>query len=316
VEEPQLVRLLSWLAHFYQNAARMLPNQGPGTVLILAGPAGTGKSFFAQSILGTLMGGWDNADKMYLEGHRFNSTMACKPVHLIDDKLGSRSQRDRLKFTEALKVTTANGVIRYEAKFGSAVEALPWPGRIVILSNVDAQSLSVLPDLDMSTRDKFMMLKIGNARFKFGSRPENKVWLDRELPYFARFLLGWRIPDDIADGRFGVQAMQHSDMAQASAENGLTHIALEVLETCVEATAGQRDDAADRTDAGGVVVEGNAVKIFQWIQKVDPSLGREVVDSRTLHQTLSTLYKNGAYNIGFDERTKRWRIPYKLRKET
>lgn len=309
----QLLSLISWMSHFYRNAARLAHNPARGTVLILAGPTGIGKSFFAKEILGQLMGGADYADKMYLEGSRFNASLAMVPVHLIDDKLGSKSQRERLKFTEALKVVTANGSIRYEAKFGSAVEGLPWPGRIVILSNVDSQSLSVLPDLDMSTRDKFMMLRLNEAKFRFGTMDENQCWLSQELPYFARFLLGWQIPEDMRDDRFGVKAIQHSDMAQASAENGLTQVLLEVLEACIQQQSGT-SDPKERSDAEGYAAVGNAVQIFKWISSVDPALAREVVDSRTLQQSLSTLHKNGGYNIRLDKVTKRWYIPWVLRK--
>lgn len=314
LRDGQLVHLVSWLAHFYWNAAKMSENPSPGTVLILAGPTGIGKSFFATELLGKLMGGWDYADKMYLEGSRFNSETVKKPVHIIDDKLGSRTQRDRLKFTEALKVVSANGRVRCEAKFGSAVEGLPWPGRVVILSNVDSQSLSVLPDLDMSTRDKFTMLRLGNARYSFGTTDENQTWLAEELPAFARFLLGWKIPAEIRDERFGVRAVQHSDMAQASAENGLTQILVDVLDSCIEETTGAKDDA-ERGDSLGWIIEGPAVKIYKWIKSVDDSLAREVVDARTLHQNLLTLHKSGGYNIAYDERLHRWSIPYVLRKQ-
>ena len=310
----QLVHLLSWLSHFYVNAARMLQNPGRGQALILAGATGTGKSFFGSHILGRLFGGAVPADEFYLKGARFNSGIVSSPVHLIDDKLGSKTQKERLRFTEALKIVVANATMRHEAKFGNAVEAVPWPGRVVILANEDAQSLSVMPDLDISTRDKFMMLKLGGAKFGWGTFSENMKWLEEELPYFARFLLGWRIPVAIRDERFGVAAMQHSMMAQASAENGLTQVTLEVLETCIEHVTGTHDDE-DRTDAEGFAIEGNAVKIFKWIQSVDPALGREVIDSRTLQQTLSTLHRNGAYNIVLDETTKRWKIPYVLRKK-
>ncbi len=314
LEDPQLVHLISWMHHFYWHAARLAENPPPGTVLILAGPTGIGKSFFATELLGRLMGGWDYADEMYLKGSRFNAGIVGKPVHVIDDKLGSKTQRDRLKFTEALKVLAANGRVRCEAKFGSAVEGLPWPGRVVILSNVDAQSLSVLPDLDMSTRDKFTMLKLGGAKYTFGSTDENQRWLAEELPAFARFLLGWKIPAEIRDERFGVRAVQHSDMAQASAENGLTQILVEVLETCIEETTGQKDPA-ELSDAEGWAVEGPAVKVYKWIKEVDDALAREVCDARTLHQNLLTLYKSGGYNLKYDERTHRWSIPYALRRE-
>ena len=311
--DPQLVHLLSWLSHFYWNAAKMSEVPSPGTVLILAGPTGIGKSFFATELLGRLMGGWDYADKMYLEGSRFNSETVRKPVHVIDDKLGSKTHRDRLKFTEALKVVAANGRVRCEAKFGSAVEGLPWPGRVVILSNVDSQSLSVLPDLDMSTRDKFTMLRLGGVKYSFGATDENQAWLSEELPAFARFLLGWRIPAEIRDERFGVKAVQHADMAQASAENGLTQILVDVLDACIEEVTGAKDDA-DRGDAEGWITEGPAVKIFKWIKAVDDALAREVIDSRTLHQNLLTLHKSGGYNIGYDEAKHRWSIPYVLRR--
>lgn len=314
LQDPQLVHLLSWTAYFYRSAARMPENPPPGTVLILAGPTGIGKSLFAAGVLGGLMGGWDYADKMYLEGSRFNADVVKKPVHLIDDKLGSRSHRDRLKFTEALKVLAANGRVRCEAKFGSAVEGLPWPGRVVILSNVDSQSLSVLPDLDMSTRDKFTMLRLGGAVYPFGDRAEIAAWLAEELPAFARFLLGWRIPAELKDERFGVKAVQHADMAQASAENGLTQILVDVLDACIEETTGLKDDA-DRRDADGWAVEGPAVKIFKWIKSVDDALAREVIDSRTLHQNLLTLYKSGGYNLKYDERLHRWSVPYVLRRQ-
>lgn len=313
--DQQLTYLLSWLAHFYKNAARMSQNPGRGQAMILAGPAGTGKSFFGRQLLSRLMGGAVDAEKFYLEGSRFNSGIVSSPVHLVDDKLGSRSQKIRLQFTESLKIVVANAVLRYEAKFGSAMESVPWPGRVVILANEDAQSLSVLPDLDMSTRDKFMMLKLGGAKFHWGTDAENQKWLNDELPYFARFLLGWKIPVQMRDERFGVRAVQHADMSQASAENGLTQVVVEILEACVENAMKERD-IKDPADADGWATIGNAVQIFKWIKQCDDSYAREVIDSRTLNQNLSTLYRNGGYNIVQDPDTKQWKIPYVLRKKT
>ena len=292
----------------------MSQTPGRGQALILAGPAGTGKSFFGRQLLAGLMGGAVDAEKFYLEGSRFNSGIVSSPVHLVDDKLGSRSQKIRLQFTESLKIVVANAVLRYEAKFGSAMESVPWPGRVVILANEDAQSLSVLPDLDMSTRDKFMMLKLGGVKFHWGTDAENQKWLADELPYFARFLLGWTIPSAMRDDRFGVRAVQHADMAQASAENGLTQVLVEVLEACVEKTAKDKD-IKDPSDADGWAMIGNAVQVFRWICGVDQSYAREVIDSRVLNQNLSILFKSGGYNIAQERETKRWMIPYILRKK-
>lgn len=310
----QLCYFLSWLSHFYRNAGRMCENPGRGQILILAGPAGVGKSFIGRYLLGELMGGVTDAEKFYLEGSRFNSSIVSSPVHLIDDKLGSRSPRTRLQFTEALKIVSANAVLRYEAKFGSALESVPWAGRVVVLANEDAQSLSVLPDLDMSTRDKFMMLKAGGAKFHWGSDAENQYWLAQELPYFARFLLSWEIPSDMRDGRFGVRAIQHADMEKASAENGLTQVTIEVLEACLESSTKGRDPGLE-DDQRGWAIEGNTIQIFNWVQEINPSLSRELVDSHTFAMNLKTLYNNGSYGIEYDTKTRRWKIPYVLRKK-
>ena len=311
----QLHRLISWMSHFYRHAARMSSEPSRGQALILAGKTGRGKSFFARQLLGKLMGGFKDAEDFYLKAARFNSDIIQFPVHLIDDQLGSRTHKVRLAFTESLKTVVANASLRYEQKFGSAVESVPWAGRVVILCNEDPQSLSVLPDLDMSTRDKFMMFMLGDAQFPFGRDEENQRWLTEELPHFARFLLGWKIPEDMRDVRFGVSAEQHPDMVQASAENGLTQVLVEVLETVIEAKTGERDDK-DSTDAAGYIIEGNAVKIFRWISEHDAALARELIDSRILNQTLMTLFRSGAYNIVLDRNTKKWRIPYVLRKKS
>ena len=309
LKDPQLVHLLSWTAHFYFNGARMPENASRGTVLIMAGPVGVGKSLFVH-LLGRLMGGAKDADDFYLKGSRFNDDIMTKPIHVIDDKLGAKSHRDRVKFTEALKVLAANGRLRFEKKFGSACEGVPWPGRVVILSNVDSQSLSVLPDLDMSTRDKFTMLRLGGAKYAFGTTAENDRWIAEEIPSFARFLLGWRIPDGLRDERFGVKAVQHPDMAQASAENGLTQILVDVLDACIDEAAKARAPGD-----GEWAVEGPAITVFRWISAIDATFARAVVDPKVLHQNLLTLYRSGGYNLGYDERRHRWSIPYMLRKD-
>ena len=314
LKDRQLVHLISWMSYFYRCAARMPEHPPVGTILILAGPAGIGKSFFATELLGHLMGGWDNADKMYLESSRFNSETVKKPVHVIDDKLGATTHRDRARFTELLKYTAATGRVRCEEKFGHAVEKLPWPGRVVILSNVDSQSLSVLPDLDMSTRDKFTMLKLGGAKYSFGTTDENQRWLAEEMPAFARFLLGWEIPLELKDERFGVKAEQHSDMSQASAENGPTQIVADIIDSCLAEVTGAKDDA-DRGDRQGYAVEGPATSVFRWINAVDAMLAREIGSSRMLHQALLTLHRSGGYNIKYDEAKHRWSIPYVLRRQ-
>ncbi len=308
----QLLHLISWCAHAYKSAARMAKHPARGQALFIAGKPGRGKGFFGRQLLPLLMGGGVDAGGYYLDGARFNSGVADKPIHYIDDKLGSTSRSKRMSFTELLKVTVANGCIRYEAKFGNAVETLPWAGRIVVMCNDDPQSLSVLPDLDMSTRDKFMMLMFGDAQYPFCSGDDgfaqNLRWLAEEIPYFARFLLGWDIPFDMTDPRFGVSAYQHPNMRQASAENGLTQVLVDVLDLVIDRARKTRD----ASDPSPWVLVNTATGIFRWIQNTDPSLAREIGDSRLLQQTLMTLLRSGAYSLKYNEKNRKWSIPWEL----
>lgn len=310
LQNHQLIRLISWMSHAYKNAARMAGHPSRGQALFIAGKPGRGKGFLGRQLLPMLMGGGVDAGGYYLDGTRFNAGIVDKPIHYIDDKLGSTSRSKRIAFTELLKITVANGCLRYEAKFGNAVETLPWAGRIVVMCNDDPQSLSVLPDLDMSTRDKFMMLMFGDAQYPFSGGPDgfaqNMKWLAEEIPYFARFLLGWEIPWVIRDPRFGVAAYQHASMRQAAAENGLTQVLVDVLELVIERARVSRDPKDDNP----YVIVGTGTAIFRWVQNTDPLLARELGDSRLLQQTLMTLYRSGMYTIEYDERSRHWSIPW------
>lgn len=304
----QITCLISWLSHFYRNAAKMTSAKRCGQALVLAGDAGRGKSFFARVLLGKLMGGVVDADKFYLDGVRFNDSLFDAPVHLIDDRLGAADRRLRAKFTEQLKVVVANAELRYEKKFGDSRESVPWAGRVVILCNKDPQALSVLPDLDMSTRDKFMMLMLGSAQFPFGHRPEyTMAWLEAELPAFARFLLGWRIPEDMADDRFGVQAWQHDDMVQASAENGLTQSVIESISALFESLTKGDEGKLDK----GIAWTGTAGALWKALQDDDPNIRFHIYTRQCLAQNLGILQRSG-YPISVDRTVcpAVWTIPY------
>lgn len=307
----QIYYLLSWMAYFYNGANSTRKTRGQ--VLFLAGDPGLGKSFFAQEILGRLMGGADNAAEFYINNSRFSAGLVHKPVHYIDDRLGTLSRRARVGFTERLKTVAANSLVRYEEKFGSSVEALPWPGRVVVLSNLDRQSLSVMPDLEMSTRDKFLMLKMSPAKFEFGTEAENQCWLANELPHFAWFLRRWEIPGIIRDQRFGVSAFQHPDLARASAENGVTLIVADAILDRIEETLSLRDDVGSTSDKNAWAFEGRLVKLYQWLTETNPANIRDF-DKQDLMNCLDTFLRSGAYNLEYDADTRVWKIAYDFRK--
>ena len=302
----QLTLFLSWLSYWYRNAARMSSSPHPGQALFLAGDAGVGKSFLARVIVSGLMGGCVDAPDFYLEGSRFNSQLLSSPLHIIDDKLGSTDFRTRMQFSERVKIVVANAGLRYERKFGDALGFVPWAGRLMVLLNRDPQSLSVLPDLEVSTADKFMMLRCGTARFPFGRPEQNMEWVRAELPYFARFLLGYGIPDDLADVRFGVKAWQHPDMRQASTENGLT---IEVVEALVEYLAfmAQSNEPGESLDFTGTVGQ-----LYSALASHNDTFRANVRSSKVLRQQLQILLNSPNYAISEDASTTPsvWKIPY------
>ena len=311
VADGQLVYLLSWMSHFYNSCTRR--NKGTGQALVIAGPAGVGKSFFVTHLLAGLMGKADDGYSYYIRNNRFTAELAEAPVHYVDDRLGEMTKQGFKGFTERLKQAVSLQTIRYEAKFGSAVNALPWHGRVVVLSNLDPQSLSVIPSLEQSTEDKFMMLRFSEARFAFTPAPnwaENDRWLAEEIPHFARFLRKWEIPVELRDPRFGVRAWQHPDLRRASLENGTTPVILEAIFDRIDAAKESRDPQAD----GEWAFVGTLNALYRWLTSLDPTLTREF-DRQDLGTSLKTMLAKEAYNVEYEELGRIWRIGYEFVKK-
>ena len=91
---------------------------------------------------------------------------------------------------------------------------------------------------------------------------------------------------------------------------GVQTCALPILESSLPGK-----DSEDAGDRRGYVIEGNTIQVFKWIVSKDPSFTKEIIDSNVLRQSLTTLYKNGSFGIGYDEKTRRWSIPYVLRRK-
>jgi len=302
----QLTRFLSWLSHWYRNAARMSQTPHPGQALFIAGDASIGKSFLARVLVSGLMGGCAEAPDFYINGARFNSELLAAPLHIIDDRLGSIDFRHRMQFSECVKIVVANAGLRYERKFGDAIGFVPWAGRLMVMLNRDPQSMSVLPDLEVSTADKFMMLRCGTARFPFGLPEQNAAWVREELPFFARFLLGYSIPEEMRDVRFGVSAWQHPEMRQASTENGLT---IEVVESLVDYFAFLRQ-SGEKNET--VAFRGTVGQLYSALATHSDTFRANVKSSKALRQQLQILVRSPLYSLSEDDSftPSVWSIPY------
>jgi hypothetical protein len=106
-----------------------------------------------------------------------------------------------------------------------------WQGRVVVLCNRDEESISVLPDLEISILDKIMLFKTADKTVEFLEPEEQEAILKRELPFFARFLLDYRIPEHCrGDARFGVKSYHEDSLVQTATQSSNTASFSEILD--------------------------------------------------------------------------------------
>jgi len=223
----------AWLKRFY--AAALERKFMQGQALVLVGPTGRGKSLLSNRVIGQLVGGFADASD-YISGQtKFNKDLGRVAAWVIDDTTSAASFQDQRKATELLKRAVANPRVEYQAKYADAL-SVPWTGRVILSLNMDANSLSVIPSLDSSNRDKLIALRVSDT--STSDFPDNQVLeqmiLD-ELPHFARYLLDFDVPKGVRDvGRFGVQSFIDPSIAEAAYDNSHRSAIAELVEFFVK----------------------------------------------------------------------------------
>lgn len=305
----QIVMFLSWLASFYRQGHSRRICTNPGQALVLAGPASAGKTFLAKKIVARLAGGFSSAVDYFINGGRFTDDIVCAPMLLIDDAISDLKGNDRDKMTNLIKQVVATGSMRSEAKFQSALTSLPWPGRVGIFCNSDAQSLSVLPNLEASTKDKFMMLMAGHAAYPFAQDYSvQEAWILDELPWFALFLLNYQVPQRFVSVRYGVRAWQHPDMVRASQVTGFSHTLEQILIRIFAAAENPGDPVGvANPDASKYAFEGKLIDLWTRIKSDQSGLGSAVKDTVRLYYGLKSLEAHYS-GVTYDKGTDKWYI--------
>jgi hypothetical protein len=210
--------IYSWLARIYLSVLGRYPAQGQA--LLLVGPTGRGKTLLSNLVMGGLLGGCEDASD-YLAGKTsFNKLLCGRGLWVIDDTVSAASFQDQRKATELIKRTVANPKVDYHAKYVDAM-TLPWTGRVILSLNMDSNSLSVIPSLDSSNRDKVMAVRIADTSTeKFPPNHVVETTVERELPHFARFLADWSMPDSVkGQSRFGVASFIDPMIVSAAFDN-------------------------------------------------------------------------------------------------
>ena len=233
VKQGTVLYFFAWLKRFY--IAVLDRKRKQGHALLLVGPTSVGKSLLSNKVISALVGGFADASD-YLSGQtNFNKDLARVAAWVVDDTTSAASFQDQRRATELIKKSVANPRMEYHAKYVDAI-SVPWTGRVVMSLNMDANSLSVIPSLDSSNRDKLMALRMSDeATTKFPPNDELEEIITNELPYFARWLLDWKVPKEVkGDSRFGVYGYIDKTIASAAYDNSSRSTVAELVEFFVK----------------------------------------------------------------------------------
>ena len=215
----QIDHEIDWLSFAYQNALAGTPKRGHAHFLV--GPPNCGKTLYNTQVLGQLFGGGIKASE-YLTGKSdWTDHLFEYGAWLVDDEAPSASPAMHTAFTAKLKEHIANDSFLIHGKFKKSGRVF-WRGRISCTLNDDPVSMRLMPDLDMSIKDKLMVFKC-NDGYNFGG--DVKGIIKKELPAFAQYLANYEIPDERKDVRFGVKAFINEDLEErARADSRYSHI--------------------------------------------------------------------------------------------
>lgn len=298
----QMTGLIAWLRYFYCNSLDGTPS--PGHAIVLAGPPGKGKTLFSKAVLGGLMGGHCDASGHLVDGDKWTERVVDNPVMRIDDSLAVSDVAGLKKFSNRIKKITANAEMTYEEKYRKA-GMVPWFGRIVITCNMDSESLRILPDMDMSTKDKISMFKASPALMNFPDWGAIDKILAQELPIFARFLVDWTIPEDwvATEKRFGVVPFHHPELFEESQQHGVGPV--------IEMLVGFMDTL--QKTPGEDYWQGTATELIRDLYAYSPEACRNLT-TQSLGMQLGKMEKNGfnLFKYKNDQRLNVWRISYEL----
>ena len=247
----QLYLLLAWLKRVYIGALQMDPPMRQG--LVIAGPAGAGKTFFVSGVLAALLGAVGDASAYLVEGSQFNAHLADKPIMSVDDSSPADSIAGHRKYTSIFKRLTANALMPYNKKHASQGMVI-WKGSLIVCCNLDPESLRVIPGMDQTNKEKMLLFK-AQTGVSLPGESKQREFLKREMPMFARFLLGWEPPDwtlapGNARGRYGVRAYHFAELKAEVTATGSVQVVLGALQTMYEEW--MQDDESVRSALSGL----------------------------------------------------------------
>jgi hypothetical protein len=217
LDDPQSIHfVLSWMQRFYISALEGRVQSGHS--LIIAGEHDYGKSLFSTMIMPTIFCGGADAGPFLMGKETFNRELAESAVWYVDDNTSAATGAEHRRFSEMIKKLTATPKITVRAMYREPVD-IERRGRVLMTTNTDADSLSILPNLDGTILDKLMIVKMNRAHtpwFRKKTHREIEDTIYSELPHALEWLANQYTPPDFvvrgASGRFGINTFHHPDI--------------------------------------------------------------------------------------------------------
>ncbi|MDO5450462.1 MAG: hypothetical protein Q4F30_06205 [Akkermansia sp.] len=299
----QRERFMAAWAWAYRNAYYGHPRNGH--TLFVAGGVGAGKNFLTDCLYGPSMGGCADASEYILGQTRFNEHLMGVGVWTLNDTVTKGDYKERAQFAKALKKMSANHLHMCEGKFKNA-SGIYWSGRIIVTLNTDPDSLQMLPDIELSNRDKISLFKTTDTPMDdAGGRKKAAA----EMGALCAFLLNWELPEHCrGDARWGVRNFLHPELLAEAMESGSSSSFREILTLFVKSMF----DADKALEA----LEGSATWFMQQMMLTDGVSGmlHGEVNARSMGRRLGALASSGDYPI-VPRRKARERIWHIGRKE-
>jgi hypothetical protein len=215
-DERQFQTLLIWM--HLRRRALLKGTWRAGQLLVLAGPAGCGKSFLQSRIVTPLLGGRIARPYRYMHGGtEFNAELFAAEHLSIEDESPARDLTSRRALGNHVKSMLFSAVQSCHPKGRTPINITPiWAMSLSV--NEEPENLMVLPPIDETLADKLIILKCRKPEPPPGHPEEMQALLrmvDRELPAFAHYLDTLSIPPNYAEPRTGLRHYHNPEIVEA-----------------------------------------------------------------------------------------------------
>lgn len=180
-EIDQRDHVFTFLQHWLESLYAGRPTKG--ICFHLAGVAGSGKTRFSEHCK-EMTGGRAGRPYRYMIGREnFNRSGVEASLQLVDDDQADTSREARKEFGSQIKKMTANEEVEARSMHKDGFNLKPcW--RLLVLTNMQAAALQVMPQITEDLRDKVYMAK-GYVRDRLPAAGDEAAWAAYRAKYPA-----------------------------------------------------------------------------------------------------------------------------------